>query len=98
MRVLLKCTMPVEAANRALKDGSLKKTIDQLAERTKPEAMYFATDGGRRTAFVVFDLKETSDMPFISEPLFSTLDAEVTYTPVMNREDLQAGLQKAFPR
>jgi hypothetical protein len=43
---------------------------------------------------VVFDLTDSSDLPSISEPLFSKLKATIEMFPVMNRDDLQKGLQQ----
>jgi len=42
----------------------------------------------------VFDLKDPSQLPPISEPLFSKLNAKIQLFPVMNQEDLQKGLQQ----
>ncbi len=47
-----------------------------------------------RTAFIVFDLKDPSQLPAISEPLFSKLKATIEMFPVMNQEDLKKGLQQ----
>jgi hypothetical protein len=66
--------------------------MQQLAERWSPEAMYFTTFDGRRTAFVVFDMPDSSAIPSFAEPLFMGLNAEVQLSPVMNGEDLQKGL------
>ena len=61
---------------------------------SQPEAAYFGPEGGVRTAFIVFDLKDLSDIPSISEPLFRVAKANIQLLPVMNREDLQKGLQQ----
>jgi hypothetical protein len=45
--------------------------------------------------FLVFDLKDPSDIPTIAEPLFMILKAKVEFTPVMNADDLQKGLKAA---
>jgi hypothetical protein len=50
MRVMAKITIPVESGSRAVKDGSIGKLIQTAAERWKPEAMYFGTFEGKRTA------------------------------------------------
>jgi hypothetical protein len=42
----------------------------------------------------VFDLKEPSQLPSLTEPLFNKLNAQVEMFPVMNQEDLQNGLQQ----
>jgi hypothetical protein len=65
-------------------------------ETTKPEAAYFTSEDGLRTGFIFFDMKEVSDIPMIAEPLFMELDAEVTFTPVMNAQDVKLGLEKAM--
>lgn len=94
MRVMAKITMPVESGNQAIKDGSLGTVIQRAAERWKPEAMYFTTFDGERTAFMVFDLPDASDLPPFAEPLFQGLDANVQLAPVMNGDDLQKGLSQ----
>jgi len=43
---------------------------------------------------MVFDMQDSSLMPVISEPFFQNLGAQVTYTPVMNYEDVQKGLSQ----
>ncbi|MGX1271386.1 hypothetical protein [Streptomyces phaeoluteigriseus] len=92
MRVLLKACMDTEKANEAIRNGTLGKLIEEAMEQIHPEAAYFTTDHGKRTAYIVFDMQESSQMPVISEPFFLNLGAEITYTPVMNGEDVQTGL------
>lgn len=94
MRVMMKVRMNTEASSRAIKDGSLPKLLEKTMEELKPEAAYFTVDQGRRCAFLIYDLKDSSMMPMIAEPFFNTLGAEIEYVPVMNREELKAGLQK----
>jgi hypothetical protein len=95
MRTMLVASVPTVKGNQSIADGGLPKVIQQTIERIKPEAAYFTTDAqGRRTAYMFFDLKDSSDIPSIAEPLFNTLEATVTMTPVMNGQDLQVGLGK----
>ncbi|MBY8341275.1 hypothetical protein LXH13_19595 [Streptomyces spinosirectus] len=94
MRVLLKATMDTEKGNEAIRNGTLAKLVQESMEQIKPEAAYFTSDHGRRTAYIVFDMQDSSQMPVISEPFFLNLDAEVTLTPVMNMEDVQKGLSQ----
>ena len=98
MRTMMKVSIPVEAGNKAINDGSLPKIMGSLLERLKPEAAYFGTEHGKRTAFIVFDFNDVTDMPTIAEPLFMGLNADVTYLPVMNATDLQSGLKKLASR
>ncbi|MEU0070780.1 hypothetical protein ABZ027_14745 [Streptomyces sp. NPDC006332] len=92
MRVLLKARMDTEKANEAIRNGSLGKLIQESLEQIKPEAAYFTTDNGERTAYIVFDMQDSSQMPVLSEPFFLNLGAKITYTPVMDMEGVQKGL------
>jgi hypothetical protein len=56
--------------------------------------MYFTTFDGRRTAFMIFDMPDPSDMPPFAEPFFMELDADVQLSPVMNPADLEKGLSQ----
>lgn len=96
MRMLLTVKMPTERANAAARDGSLPRTIQATAEALKPEAAYFAPLDGKRAVLFVFDMKDPSRIPVITEPLFTALDAELSLAPVMNVEDLQQGLQEVL--
>jgi hypothetical protein len=91
---MIRIKVPVEAGNRAFQDGTLQKTLMEAIERLKPEAAYFYPDQGVRTAFMIVDLKDSSEIPAIAEPFFSRLNAAVEFLPVMNAEDLKKGLAK----
>ena len=56
--------------------------------------MHFTTFDGQRTAFMVFDLQDVSDVPPFAEPFFRELNAAVGIAPVMNGDDLQKGLSQ----
>jgi hypothetical protein len=94
MRVMARISMPVEAGNRAIRDGTVGALMQRAAERWKPEAMYFTAFDGRRTAFMVFDLPDASDIPPFAEPFFTALEADVELAPAMDGEDLQKGLSQ----
>jgi hypothetical protein len=89
---MARISMPVDAGNQSIRDGRLPKAMQHAAERWKPEAMYFTTFDGQRTAFMVFDMPESADIPAFAEPLFQELSAEVVIAPAMNTDDLQRGL------
>ena len=95
MRTLLKIQIPVAPGNTAIVNGSLPQTMQNIMSSLKPEAAYFFAADGLRTALFVFDLKSPSDIPVIAEPLFQNMQATVQFFPVMNAEDLAAGLKKA---
>lgn len=95
MRVLLTVQMDTEKTNKAIAGKTLAQTMASMFERIKPEAAYFGAKDGMRTGFIVFDLKEASDIPSVAEPFFQELGARITFIPVMNFDDVQAGLQRA---
>lgn len=98
MRCLLKVSIPVEAGNAAIRDGTLPKTMESIINELKPEAAYFAEDNGKRTGFIFFDLKDTSQIPGVAEPWFLAFNAQVEFHPAMNLEDLKKatpGIEKA---
>jgi hypothetical protein len=98
MRCLMKVAIPVETGNAAINDGSLGKTIESILADLKPEAAYFVGDNGKRTGFIVFDLKDASQIPAVAEPWFLAFDAHVELHPAMNLEDLKnagPGIERA---
>jgi hypothetical protein len=90
---MLRVTMDHQAANKAVKEGRIGEILKSTAALLKPEAAYFFTHHGKRTAHFFFDLKDSSQMPQIAEPFFNELHADVEFFPVMNQEDLMKGLQ-----
>jgi len=94
MRVMARIRIPVESGNKAITDGSLPAAMREAADRWHPEAMYFTTFDGQRTAYLVFEMSDTTDIPPFAEPLFSKLNAEVEVVPVMDGADLAKGLSQ----
>lgn len=96
MRTLLRVTADINAANRAVTEGTLPLVVKQTMNKLKPEASYFFSDNGQRSMLMVFDLKDPTQIPAIAEPLFLTLNAKVEFIPVMNAEELETGLKAAM--
>jgi len=92
MRFLFKISFPVEAGNAAAKKDGFK-TIQNILEQQKPEAAYFAPENGKRTAFLIMNMQDASEIPAISEPWFLALNAAIEVVPAM----VPADLQKAGP-
>ena len=76
MRMLMRVSVPVETGNAAAKAGTPGSTVQKLLADLKPEAAYFfADDNGNRSGSIVFDIKDTSQMPAIAEPWFLAFNA-----------------------
>jgi hypothetical protein len=94
MRMLLRVSIPIEEGNAALKAGTFGPTVERILADLKPEAAYFfADDNGNRSASIVFDMQDTSQIPSVSEPWFFAFNAKVSFRPVMAIQDLA----KAMP-
>jgi hypothetical protein len=94
MRMMMKITIPFEAANKAMRDGTAQQIIGTQLAALRPEAAYFFPADDGRMILLFIDLKDPSDMPAIGEPWFQGLSARITFTPVMNPEDFKTGLAK----
>ena len=94
MRTMMRVTIPVEGGNKRVKDGSISGIIEKTMADLKPEATFFTADGGNRTAYLFFDMKETADIPRMAERFFMGLNASVELFPVMNLDELKRGLQR----
>jgi hypothetical protein len=94
MRTMMKIKIDIEAGSRAVADGTVGRLMEEVLGPLQPEAAYFGPEDGMRTAWIVFDLQDPSQLPALTEPLFRELKATVQMIPVMNQEDLQKGLQQ----
>jgi hypothetical protein len=99
MRMMMQVTIPVEAGNEAARRGAFGAPFQKMLESFKPEAAYFTAGAtGERGGFVIFDMKDTSQLPGFAEPFFLAFNARVTFVPVMSAADLAnaaPGIEKA---
>jgi hypothetical protein len=95
MRMMLIAKNPPAKFNAGVRDGSSGKALVKIIQELKPEAVYFTEMEGRRTAVLVIDLKDASEIPKYAEPFFLSFESEVEFHPVMTPEDLgRAGLEE----
>jgi hypothetical protein len=96
MRLMLTVQIPTEAGNAAIKDGSLPRIVGSALEALKAEAAYFTDTDGMRTGLIFFEMADSSEIPAAAEPFFQGLNAKITFSPVMNAEEMRAGVGKAM--
>ena len=89
MRFLFKASWDIEAGNKLARDGSLGATVRSILDDLKPEAAYFLAENGERTAYLILDMEDASQIPAIAEPWFLACNASVEFQPVMTAEDLE---------
>ena len=94
MRMMMKVSVPIEAANKAVQDGTMGKVLQAQLEKLRPEAVYFHAEDDVRTALLFIDVKDASDMPVIADPFFQQVSARIRFVPVMNVQDFQTGMAK----
>jgi len=94
MRMMMRVSVPIESANKAIQDGSMGKIMQAQLEKLRPEAVYFHAADEVRTMLLFIDVKDASDMPVIADPFFQGVNARITFTPVMNLPDFQAGMSR----
>ena len=95
MRMLLEVSANQEIFNAGVKDGSAGQKLGRILEEIKPEAVYFSAVDGKRTAYIVVNIDNASQISSIAEPFFLTFNASVKIHPVMTPEDLgNAGLDE----
>jgi len=92
---MLKFTIPTtEETNARIRDGSIAQTMETIVGTLQPEAAYFCPVDGKRGGYLVFNMEEESESVTKLEPLWLELGATIEIVPVMNVDDLRAGLQR----
>jgi hypothetical protein len=92
--MMMKISIPIEASNKAVKEGRVGPILETALAAMRPEAVYFYPGEGHRNMLLVIDVADTSDIPALGEPFFQGLDARISFTPVMNLQDFKAGMAK----
>jgi hypothetical protein len=89
MRMLMNVKMPTREFNATLKDGSAVQKMRHILEEIQPEAAYFTELDGQRTAILIVNINESSEVPRLAEPWFLNFNAIVEIKIAMTQEDLQ---------
>ena len=65
------------------------RTLGSILDEFKPEAAYFLASNGKRTALLIVDMQDASQIPALAEPWFLAFQASLEIVPVMVLEDLK---------
>jgi hypothetical protein len=87
--MILNVSFPHEPFNAMVRNGSAGATMAKILETIKPEAVYFTEYDGRRTAMLIVNVNQASDVPSLAEPWFLKFQADCRFQIVMSPEDLQ---------
>ena len=99
MRLIAFVSLPPEPFNSLVADGVADQKIREILEEIRPEAAYFTTYDNGRSAILVHEVAEPSDIPRLAEPWFLTFEADIDFKPAMIPEDLaRAGLEELGER
>ena len=90
---MVKFTFPTQESNALVSDGSIGQTMQTIIGNLQPEAAYFCHVDGKRGGYLVANLEEGSELVTKLEPFFLALGAEIETFPVMNADELGAGIQ-----
>ena len=83
MRFLIKISIPVDAGNAAIENGSLTRNIESILATQDSEAAYFYEENGKRTGLISVNLQDASPIPAVAEPWFLSFDASVEFHSAM---------------
>jgi hypothetical protein len=96
MKMLLNVSLPHQPFNAALKDGTAGSKLNRILEATKPEAVYFTEQNGKRGAVLIVDLPDASKIPALVEPWILTFQADIELRAVMTPDDLKRAALDEF--
>ena len=94
MRTMVKFTVPTtEETNALIREGSIAQKMETILGKLQPEAAYFCPIDGKRGGYLVFNMEDESEGVTKLEPFWLELGATVEIVPVMNADELRAGIQ-----
>ena len=96
MRMMMKVQIPTAAGSAAIQNGSLPQVVGQVLQATNAEAAYFTAEDGMRTGLFFFEMQDSTVIPSVAEPFFGGLEAKITFAPVMNVDEMRAGVERAM--
>ncbi len=90
MKCLLRASVPSETGSEAIRDGSMMEKMQRILAEIKPEAVYFATEYGNRTMYLIVNVDDAKQLQTAAEPWWLLFNAEVSITPVFTMQDMES--------
>jgi hypothetical protein len=95
MKMLMNIKIPHEPFNTLVRNGRAGEILGRIIDDLKPESIYFTEQNGTRGAVAIFEVDDSSRIPFFSEPFFLNFNADCEFRIAMSIEDLRkAGLNE----
>jgi len=88
MKFIVTVKLPVEPFNSLVIEGQAGKLIGNILDEIKPEHVYFTENNGERSAVMIVNVTDASQIPSFSEPWYLVFEADVEYRIAMTPEDL----------
>jgi len=92
MRLMMQVLIPVEKGNSSVLDGSMEAALNNFMKSAEPSAAYFYLSEGKRAALFIIEETEQSKLMGYNEALFAALNADISITPVLSREEISEHL------
>ena len=77
MIFIVTATWDMATGNAAVKAGTMGSTVQSILEDLKPEAVYFTATEGQRSAILIMNLDDASQIPGVAEPWFLAFNARL---------------------
>ena len=90
MKMLLNVDFPHEPFNSLVRDGKAGEILNQILENLKPECAYFTEQNGTRSAVLIINISDSSEIPTYAEPFFLMFNADCKFRIAMTPDDLGA--------
>jgi len=94
MRTMLVVELDTEASSKAIADGTMSKSMDEVLGMLTPEAAYFYPRNGHRAMTLVVDMPDEASLVTMCEPFWTQLNAKVEVFSCMSADDLRTGLDR----
>lgn len=99
MKMLMSIKFPHEPFNTLVRNGTVGEIIDKIVQELRPESIYFTEHDGTRGAIALFEVENSSRIPYFCEPFFLNFNADCQIRIAMSPEDLRnAGLNELGKR